>query len=81
MGRPEFLEINRTTAMMQPAHDKPVSTNDLLPINSNVETFLVRPLCYDQSKGDQLAGIIWPAGLDGEHGQIDIFSLNDYFLT
>ena len=76
-----FRKVERAAAVMQPAHDEPVATDHLLSINADVAARLERPPGDDQPERNQLAGVVRPAVLDGQHAEIDVVAFQHDFLA
>ena len=72
-----LAEIDGTTAMRQPAHDDLVARDHLLAVDTDILPFLVRSARDDHAPGDQRAGILRPAGLHRQHGQVHVRRLDD----
>ena len=81
MGRAPLLEIQRPTAMGQPAHDELVLANQLLAINAEVLTLFMRPTRHGEAPGDQRCGIVRPALHDGNFGQIHRIAFQHFLLA
>ena len=75
------LEIQRTTAVAQPAHDQLVAADDLLAINAQVLPLFIGSAGDHQAPGYKRSGVARPAGLDGYRREVDILALHDHSLT
>src|SRR5690606_22989095 len=73
--------VQRPAAMAEPAHDDLVAADDLLAIDAEVLSFLIRPLGDGQAPGNQRRRIARPTGLYRQLRQIDIIAFQDHFLT
>ena len=74
-------EVERAAAVMQPAHDEPVTADHLLSINTDVAARFEWPPGDDQSERNQLAGVVRPAVLNGEHVEIDVGAFQHHLLA
>ncbi len=74
-------EVQRTTAMAEPAHDDLVATDDLLAIDAEVLALLVGAFGDRQAPGDQRRDIARPAGLYRQHAEVDVIAFDDDLLA
>jgi hypothetical protein len=74
-------EVQCAAAMREPAHDRTIRADDLLPIDAQVLARLVRAAGDHQSPGDQRCDVAGPAGLHRQSAKIDRLSLPDLLLT
>ena len=65
-----LLEVQRATAMGQPAHDGLVAADDLLAVDAQVLARLAGAARHHQTPGDQRGGVARPAVLDGQGVQV-----------
>ncbi len=81
MGLAPLLEIQRTAAVGEPAHDQPVAPDHLLAVDAHVLALPVRGAGHDQAPGDQRAGVLRPAGLHRQPGQVHLAALGHHLLA
>ena len=72
VSRGVVAEIQRPAAVGKPAHDQLVGSDDLLSIDTEVLSRLVRPARNHQTPGDQRSGIAGPAGLYRQPAEVDL---------
>src|ERR1700682_1445788 len=65
-------KVERTAAMVQPAHDHLVPGENLLPIDTEVLPRLVRAPRDGKAPGDQGSYVAGPAGLHGQPCKINV---------
>ncbi len=67
--------------MAQPAHDKLVAADQLLAVDAQVLTFLIRATGDHQRPGHQRAGVAGPAGLDRQLAEIHVVAFDNVLLA
>ena len=81
MGLAPVLEIQRATALRQPAHDHLVRRDHLLAVDAEILARFRRSARDHQTPGDQRRDIAGPAGLDRQPAQIDILTFPHHILA
>ena len=81
MGDCVVAEIKRAAAVREPAHDGLVARQHLLAIDAEVLARFARAACDHQPPGDERRGVAGPAGLDGQHVEIDLITTQHHFLA
>lgn len=74
-----FEEVDGAAAMGQPAHDYLVAIDHLLPVDAEVQPFLEGAFGDHHAPGDQPAGVVRPASLYRQRGQVHVAGFEDVF--
>ena len=80
-GKPVVAEVQRSSAVGQPAHDQPVRADDLLAVDAEVLPLLVRSAGDHQTPGDQRPGVPRPARLDRQTAEVDVLAFPNDLLA
>ena len=75
------VKIQSAAPVGQPAHDDPVSSDHLLPVDPQVLARLERAARNGEPPGDEGSGIAGPAGLHRQACQIDLVFLPHHFMA
>ena len=86
VGAGEIAEVERATAVRQPAHDHLAAADHLLPVDTQVlararRRHRLRSTRDRQAPGDQRARIVGPAGLDRQARQVDVVAFEHDLLA
>ncbi len=67
--------------MGQPAHDQLIAPKELHPVDAQIHALFFGAAGDHEGPGDQGADIVWPAGLNGQRGEVDLFAAQDDLLA